>query len=689
MARVRDATSRYGAGMAVNRIGVDLGGTFTDLVSFDSTTGIAHATKVASTPADPGEAVLQAVRLGMTREQVMGADLFIHASTVGLNALLERKGATVGLLTTRGFRDVLELRRGDRDVMYDLLWTAPPPLVPRRLRCEVAERVLADGSVEKAIDLDDVEEALHVFRAEAVDSIAVVFLHSCINPVHELAAEHGLREHGFRGDISVSHRLSGERREYERSSTTVVDAYIRPRVYGYLRELKAGLADLGFSGACVATTSGGGALLFEEAEDRVYQTIMSGPAAGAVGAGDLCVQLGIPTAVSADVGGTSFDTCLITSGRPGLKYEATIAGMPLQTPWVDVRSIGAGGGSVAYLDVGGLLRVGPRSAGAEPGPVCYGKGGNEPTVTDAAAALGMLGDGQLAGGLALDLNAAERAISHLADALGLEADDAACGVLHIVTASMAEAIREVTVEVGVDPRDATLIVFGGAGPLLGGMLAAELEMAKIVVPALAGNFSARSLLVQDLAQTATRTVIRPLDAQGLSDANGVLSDLYGDLRQRLVTPSVDTAIRWEVALDIRYRGQAHSLTVTVGESLGIDPAVLQDMFAAAYERTFGHTMDGPAEIVAVRASAHRSLPLVEEKPRPPSGLPDLRARDAYSFCLGRRVPFAVVVREALALGATVAGPAIILEETATSYVDIGYIATVHPTGCMIVQPNKG
>ncbi|HZT54246.1 MAG TPA: hydantoinase/oxoprolinase family protein, partial [Gaiellaceae bacterium] len=473
------------------RIGIDVGGTFTDLIFYDDQAGTIVVDKQPTTPAAPEEGVLRLLD-GIPVEH---ARLFLHGTTVGLNALLERRGATVGLLTTAGFRDVLEIRRGDRDDMYDLFWKPPEPLVPRRRRLPVEERIRADGSVETPLDEDDVQRALAVLRDEAVDSIAVVFLNAYANPRHELAAERVLRAAGYEGELSLSHRVSGEYREYERTCTTVVDAFVRPRLSRSLAQLEDGLRERRFGGEMLVTRSGGGAMTFAEARERPFETILSGPVAGAQGAAVLARQLGVERAISADVGGTSFDTCLILDGRTPLLYQGSVLGLPLQTPWVDVRTIGAGGGSIAFVDAGGLLRVGPRSAGAHPGPASYGHGGSEPTTTDAAHLLGMLGPGDLAGRLHLDADLARRALSPLRERLGFQAEeDVARGVVAIAIAQMADAIREITVEQGEDPRRAALIAFGGAGPLFGCLLARELGIQRILVPPHAGNFSALGLL---------------------------------------------------------------------------------------------------------------------------------------------------------------------------------------------------
>ena len=668
------------------RIGVDVGGTFTDLIYYDDESGELRVGKVPTTPASPEDGVIEAVRSAIAETDLGRAQYFLHGTTVGLNSLLTRSGATVGLLCTAGFRDILETRRGDRDEPYNLFWTPPEPLVPRYLRLPVTERVRADGDVHIALELDDVAEAASVFSAEGVSAVAIAFMNAYARPEHELAAAERLREAGFEGEISLSHQVSGEYREYERTSTCVIDAYVRGRMASYLRRLEDGLTGAGFGGSLLVTRSGGGAMTFAEAEHRPFETIMSGPVAGAQGGAELAQLLGLSDVVTADVGGTSFDTCLIADGRLPVLYEGSIVGWPLQTSWVDVRSIGAGGGSLAYLDVGGALRVGPQSAGADPGPAAYQRGGREPTVTDAAAVLGMLAEGQLAGGVALDIDAARAALEPLAASLSLELDDVARGVVTIVIANMANAIREITVEQGQDPRGCTLMPFGGAGPLFGTLLAQELEMTEVAVPPVAGNFSAWGLLGADLVRTASRTQIMLLEDGIVDGVNELAETLFSQLRER--SGGEDGGER-ELGLDMRYAGQEHYLTVQAPSADGrLDASVeeLRELFTRDYDRAFAHTMEGAVEVVAVRATVRTELPR-RQAAKGARVDAEAAARDyvAWSFALEQRVPFAVLERSAIGVGSAIDGPAIVLEPTATTYVDAGWSATAHETGALFLR----
>jgi len=676
------------------RIGVDVGGTFTDLIYLDERTGAVRAGKGPSRPAAVDEGVRAVVTATLSSEEIAGAEYFLHGTTVGLNALLERAGARVGLLTTSGFRDILEVRRllriderGHR--LWDAQFRAPEPLVPRHLRLGVDERMTTAGEVFRPLEPASVLQAAEVFADEGVECVAIVFMNAHANPEHELRAAELLREAGFDGPLSLSHRVSGQYREYERTSTTVIDAYVRPAVSSYLERLGAGLAGEGFAGECLITTSSGGCVAFAEAEGRPFETVMSGPVAGAVGAGRLCRDLGLSLAITADVGGTSFDTCLLVDGRPQVKHEGEVVGMPLQTPWVDVRSVGAGGGSIAYVERG-LLFVGPRSAGADPGPVCYGHGGVEPTVTDAAVVLGMLARDTLASGLRLDKQGSHDALERIGAELGLEAEEAARGVLQVAAANMASAIRAVSIEVGEDPREAALLTYGGAGPLFASLLARELGIGTIVLPNYAGNFSAWGLLEQDMVRTAALTVLTPLDDGGLRLVEGVLAQLFERLDERRAQNTVPGTVLREAELDLRYPGQEYHLTMSVRLEDGriADSADdIAERFGRAYERSYGHRFDQQLDVLAVRAIERTVLPRDTPDAAPAalerSPAPHLTTR-AWSFARGEWCDFAVVDRDTLRAGDTFAGPAIVLEATATSYFDAGLTAEVDSTGTLIV-----
>lgn len=673
------------------RIGVDIGGTFTDLVVYDDQSGEVTVEKVPTTPTSPEKGCVDAVRLAAERTALSECEYFLHGTTVGLNALLERRGAKVGLLCTHGFRDALEIRRGSRSEAYDLNWVPPEPLVPRHLRLPVRERVGAQGEIVLELDRESVFAAVGTFRKYGVTSVAVCFMNAYANPVHELKAEDALREAGFEGEVSLSHRLSREYRDYERTSTTAIDAFVRTRMSDYLEKVASGIFGLGFKGACLITRSGGGSMSFAEARERSFETINSGPVAGAEGAAELARALQLGDLITADVGGTSFDTALIVDGRPELLYQGEIDGMPIQAPWVDVRSIGAGGGSIAHVDSGGLLHVGPHSAGAQPGPACYGRGGVDPTVTDAAFYLGMLGLGRLASGVTLDRGKAEAALEKVAARLGKKPHELAIGIIQLAGASCANAIREITVERGVDPRALKLLAFGGAGPLLGTSIARELGILTIVVPPFAGNFSAWGLLGSDLVRSASRTQRFSLEPDGLREMNTAITAMFKELDSRGDDPRFLEGAARELALGMRFTGQEHSLTVQIpwqnGE-IAWSALQLEQAFREEYRKIFGIVLDNSVEVIVLRAAIRKALPRVIKRPsgtedKSSKGLPS--SQEVYSFALARSMPARCLSRSSLAVGAQVEGPAIIYEDTATTYVDADFTFGLEENGCMFLR----
>lgn len=666
------------------RIGVDVGGTFTDLIAEDDERGAVAFAKVPSTPDDPSRGVLAAVEAAGEAIDLDRAEL-VHGHTVGLNALLERRGAEVGLLATAGFRDTLEIGRGDRGDPYDLFWQRSAPLVPRRRRLPIGERVGADGSVVLPLPEGEVREAVATLLADGVDCVAIAFVNAYANPAHELRAAEIVRGCGFDGEIALSHLVSGEYREYERTCTTVIDAYIRPRVARYLGSLDEQLRARGLGGDVLVARSGGGAMELAQARARPFESIMSGPVGGAQGAVALVEALDLGDAVTADVGGTSFDTCLIAGGRPRILHEGSVVGLPLQTSWVDVRSVGAGGGSIARVDEGGLLRVGPDSAGAVPGPACYRCGGELPTVTDAALVLGMLGHGRLASGLELSAELARGALEPPATQLGLDVHEVARGTMTIAAASMGGAIREITIEQGLDPRGMALIAFGGAGPLFATLLADELGIERIVVPPDAGNFSAHGLLDAEVTRAAARTRLLAVAEESLAAVAETLDELLGGLGAER-RPDDDA----EARLDLRYVGQEHTLTLELplrGREPAIGVEALHERFDREYQRVYGHRMDGDVEIVTVRAAlrAPREPRTRRVAPRGGSAV----AADEISAFSHRRsswATFAVLDREAIA--APVRGPAIVAEPTTTLYLDDGWAAEPVDGGALLARRSR-
>ena len=671
-----------------SRIGVDIGGTFTDFIVYDESGNKVIIDKIPTTPQSPEKAVIEVIKRNLSQKELEKIDFFLHGTTVGLNSLLERKGSKVGLLCTKGFRDILEIRRGDRDEMYNLFWQPAPPLVPRFLRLEIEERLFANGNVHKKINTEQVKDACNKFIKEKVDSVAIAFINSYTNKDHEILASKILIESGFKGQISLSSMVSGEYREYERTTTTVIDAFVKTRMSNYLNSLKKNLNELGYKGTFLVTRSGSGSMTFDEAEDRPFETIMSGPVAGAEGAGELSRKLNNTNMVTADVGGTSFDTCLIINGRPQIQFEGKILGLPVQSPWVDVRSIGAGGGSIAYLDEGGLIRSGPQSAGAVPGPACYDKGGIQPTTTDAAFYLGMLGEGKLASGLQLNKSLAEKALNSVGSQIGMSAFDAAKGILKIGSANMADAIREITIEQGIDPRELKLLAFGGAGPLMSNLIANELDIKEIIVPPYSGNFSAWGLLGADLLQMNARTKILRLSDEAISECNDILKELFKELEQRQkIDFSTSSQIK-EIALDMRWMGQEHTITLKLEDEkdgkISMDTETLKNKFMEEYQKTFGSKLDTVIEIVSTRASLRVQLPRKSESGKIDEvGIEVSNSQiECYSFTEDKKIQFDLVARSKI--DSKVSGPLIIIESTAITYVDINYDVDKDSNGNLIL-----
>ena len=658
-----------------SRIGVDIGGTFTDFICYDESGNKVVIDKIPTTPDAPEKAVIEVIKRNLTKEHLGKVDFFLHGTTVGLNSLLERKGSKVGLFCTKGFRDILEIRRGDRDEMYNLFWQPKPPLVPRYLRLEVEERIFASGAIHTPINNIQLKEVCNKLIEEKVNSIAIALINSYANKKHEVVIKKTLRELGFKGQISLSSIVSGEYREYERTTTTVIDAFVKTRISNYLNTLKKEMNTIGFNGGYLVTRSGSGSMTFDEAEDRPFETIMSGPVAGAEGAGELSRKLNNINMVTADVGGTSFDTCLIINGRPQIQYEGTIVGLPVQSPWVDVRSIGAGGGSIAYLDNGGLLRSGPQSSGAVPGPACYSRGGTQPTTTDAAFYLGMLGEGKLASGLQLDKSLSEKALISVGKNLNLNALETAKGILKISSANMADAIREITIEQGIDPRELKLLAFGGAGPLMSNLIANELDIKEIIVPPYAGNFSAWGLLGADMLQMNARTKILRLSKDSIIECNDILEQLFAELKERQkIDFSTSSQIK-EVALDMRWMGQEHTITLGLDEKSGkitIDENALKEKFMNEYEKTFGSKLDTIIEIVSIRASIRVPLPRKSEggSVLEEDIFSSTNKISCFSFSENKNLDFEIISRSKINEKKT--GPMIIVESTAITYVDANY-----------------
>ncbi|WP_311173735.1 hydantoinase/oxoprolinase family protein [Halobellus ordinarius] len=661
------------------RLGADVGGTFTDVV-LATDEGLVTA-KVPSTD-DQSIGVMNGVRKACESAEIDPADVdeFTHAMTVSVNALLERSGAKTALVTTEGFRDVLEIGRQDRPDLYDLDATRPEPLVPRRRRFEIGERATPDG-VTEIVDEDAVREVAAEIRECNAESVAVSLLHAYADADNErrvaeiLGSELGV-------PVSASHEVLAEFREYERTSTTVVDAYVTPKIDSYLGRLSERAAEAGLPKPLVMQANGGIAAI-DTVREHAVTTTMSGPAAGVVGASesaaDLPKERDLRGLVTFDMGGTSSDVSLVRDGEAERATDAELAGQPVRTPMVDVTTVGAGGGSIAWVDSGGALRVGPRSAGADPGPACYGMGGTEPTVTDANLVLGYIGEStELGGELSLDVDAAHDALAELAAEAGLDGPVAAArGVYRVANANMARAIRSVTVERGHDPREFGLVAFGGAGPMHAGALAADLGIGTVVVPRACGVLSAYGLLAADEKHDAVRTHRVALDDAGPARIDEYYAELESAVLDDVRNPAAATVRR---QADLRYTGQSFELTVAVGETF--DPAAVADRFHETHESTYGYRMDDAVDLVNLRVSASvpRKGPAVASEA---SGDSHTGTREAR-FEDGTRYETPVYDRPGLARGRTVGGPAVIEGTESTVVVPPAWEAAVRPDGSLLL-----
>lgn len=669
------------------RVAVDVGGTFTDVVRLEPDTGEFRFEKVPTTPEAPTRGVLDAFdRAGAAPPEVA---TFNHGTTLGLNSLLTRTGARTAVVGTRGFRDVYLLGRTDRRVMYDIRYRKPPALVERRDTFEVTERAYFDGSVAVPLDEEDARRVAEEIAAGGYQAVAVTFLHSYANPAHERRMREILLERVPGIEVTVSHELLREYREYERTSTAVLDAYIKPVVRGYLRSLDASLAERGFAGRFLMSRSGGGAMTAEAAREQPVNLILSGPAGGVVGAAGFARLVGRPNLITLDMGGTSLDASLVLDHEPVVHQGAEFEGLPISTPSLYIHTIGSGGGSLVYVDEAGALQVGPQSAGAVPGPVAYGGGGTVPTFTDAALVVGYLGaDTPLGGTLTLDRAAAEAAMEPLARDLGMPVTALARGVLRIANTKIVGAVRAITVELGHDPADFSLLSFGGAGGLVAVDVARELGVPEVVVPPGQGAFSALGMLMADVRHDLSRTLVGPLADLDHETAGGAFAEMEAEAGELLAAEGfAPAARRYERTVDVRYTGQEHSVTVPFPGDAGAGTAkAIEAEFTRLHERRYGHVMDDdPVEITTLRVQATG----VVDKPT----LPTLPERtDGALRPRGHRdvdgADYALYAREDLYAGDRIDGPAVLTEHTATTVLHDGDRLHTGPYGELVITVGR-
>jgi N-methylhydantoinase A len=651
------------------RIAIDVGGTFTDLVCFDQLTGAVRHHKLPTTPGDLSVAIVDI--LDRAVDDPRDIAFFVHGSTAGLNAFLERRGARVALITTRGFRDVYEIGRANRPDMYNLHYRKPAPLVPRRDVYEVPERILYDGYVEEPLDERALIEVARQIASTGVNAVAVCFLHSYVNPEHELLAAELLREFAPEIHVSLSHHVAREWREYERTSTTVINAYVAPIMDASLSALEARLADR-IGVPIHVMQSNGGVMTSHVARGKPVQTLFSGPVGGAIGVAALGASLGIDNLIGVDMGGTSFDVSLVVDSAPDLATQLSLQGHPILTPMVRIHTIGAGGGSLVWTEAGGL-RVGPRSAGADPGPACYGRGGLRPTVTDANLVLGRIDPEAFLGGrMQLDVAAAESALARLGAELGLASVVLAEGACRVVNANMANAIRSITVQQGLDPREFVLVAFGGAGPMHALFLADELEIQRVIVPHSAGTFSANGMLQTNIQHDVVQTLYRRADETTEDEVGTAFAATEARARSILASDGVPAdRMRLVRSAEMRYVGQEYAVQVPFAGEL----VQMPELFHAAHEARFGHSNPQEAvEFVNLRVTAIGAI----DKPSPSRAAVE-HDRSSPPISHTRRAIFdgvahetAIYARDCLRAGDRFAGPAIVEELSST---------TVVPPGC--------
>ncbi len=679
------------------RVGVDSGGTFTDICVVDQMSGEVRVWKVSSTPDDPSRAIAAGVVEGLDKAaNAKGRDVsyFGHGTTVATNALIQHRGVRTGLITTEGFRDLLEIGRQRRPDLYDLQCDKPPILVTRDLRIEVRERLRHDGRVEKPLDEAELRKAAQTLKAAGVRAIAVCFLYSYVDPRHEVVVRRIVAEEFPEAFVTCSSDVAPEFREFERLSTTVVNAYLGPVMARYIGHLGPRLDEIGVNAPRHITASNGGVMSLDMARDQPVRTVLSGPATGVVGGLKTGVLAGFRNLITFDMGGTSTDVALIADGKAKLAGEMEVHGYPLKTPMLDIHTVGAGGGSIAFIDAGGLLKVGPRSAGAHPGPVCYGLGNEEATVTDANVTLQTLNPTHLLGGrMKIDQTKAKAAIVRLAEQLKLDPMATAQGILSVVTANMAKAIRVISVQRGHDPRDYTLVAFGGAGPLHASRLARELDIPRILVPRNPGILCALGLLLTDLQTNYAQTRIMTVEAGTIARMRETFMGLEKRALDWFTHEGIVAADRQvSLTVDMRYAGQNYELPVTFTPGAA-DAALLAGLrsgFERAHLQMYGYIApEEPMQAVTFRLEAIGTVPKAEIRARPVATTRVEEAiigkREVWLVEAGGFVSCPIYDREILGPGQVISGPAIVEQMDATTVLLPGQRASVDPYLNIIVQ----
>jgi len=667
------------------RVSADIGGTFTDIVVDDTENNSIKTIKVLSTPENPANAVFNGLNSNLEIENI---DFIVHGTTVGLNAFLERKGSRVLLIMTKGVSDTYTIARGDRKELYNVRYTKPGTLVPRKDVYEVEERTMWDGSIKTKLNEDDLSNIAEIINKEDIKAVSICFLHSYVNPQHEIQSRNYLSKL-IKEDvvISLSHEIAREWREYERASTAVMNSYIGPVTNNYLKSLQKQLEGSNYKKPLYIMQSNGGVIRAESALEQPVKTLLSGPVGGTIGGQALSKLIKRPNLICVDMGGTSFDMSLIINGKPSVTNETEQEFIPLLIPLVDIHTIGAGGGSVAWLE-NEALRVGPRSAGANPGPACYGKGGQEPTVTDANLYLGRLGkESKLGGWMDLDLNASESVLKSLSEKLNISSTELAEGILSIINAKMADAIRTITVKEGIDPREFSLVAFGGAGSMHAVWLAEELEINEIIVPNDPGTFSAWGMLQTDIRRDLTVNFYQNFQSlekeKLLQNFNKLKDEAIALLKSENVN---ENDMSFSLTADMRYIGQEYYVNVDISEPFDLNE--INNNFHKTYEKQYGHsTPEGPSEFINLRLIATGKIKKTDSVKSIEN---DKTIKDSKRKIIFNQKEYEtkIYARHNIRVNESFEGPAVIEESTATTVIPPNYSIIKDEFGNIIITKDK-
>jgi len=667
------------------RVSADIGGTFTDIVVDDTDKNNIKTIKVLSTPENPANAVFDGLKKNLKIENI---NFIVHGTTVGLNAFLERKGSRVLLIMTKGISDTYTIARGDRKELYNVRYSKPGTLVPRKDVFEVEERIMWDGSIKTKLNTNDLSKIAEIINKENIKAVAICYLHSYVNPQHEIESREFLSKHISENVvISLSHEIAREWREYERASTAVMNSYIGPVTNNYLKSLQKQLSDSNYNKPLYIMQSNGGVIRAESALEQPVKTLLSGPVGGTIGGQALSKLIKRPNLICVDMGGTSFDMSLIINGKPSVTNETEQEYIPLLIPLVDIHTIGAGGGSVAWLE-NDALRVGPRSAGANPGPACYGKGGEEPTVTDANLFLGRLGkESKLGGWMDLDLSASKTVLENLSKKLNISSTELAEGILSIINAKMADAIRTITVKEGIDPREFSLVAFGGAGSMHAVWLAEELEIKEIIVPNDPGTFSAWGMLQTDIRRDLTVNFYQNFQSLEKEKLLENFNKLKSEATDLLKSENVSTPdMSFNLTADMRYIGQEYYVNVEINEPFDLNE--INKNFHSTYEKQYGHsTPEGPSEFINLRLIATGKI----TKSDSVKGIEnDEKIKNSNRKIIFNQTEYEtnIYARDNIKSNDSFNGPAVIEESTATTVIPPNYSIIKDDFGNIIITKDE-